>query len=298
MFRYGQHLSTSSNHSMASVIACCLMNGCHCAQVCLGPMSDSKVRRKLSKDDIVKCRDLSRDFSFVLYSHFPYVFNLVKPQSKNTLAGLQDEINTMASIGGRVVIHPNSPCIKCGGIDNRVSEVKKNVKKFRVQSRNAIETMRDNLEKLTFPKDYTLLLEPPAGEGQKIGWSIEQMKMIVEICGHLPVGICLDTCHVFASGVCDFGDEKSVNNFFKILEKENILPRVKAIHLNDSEIPFGEKKDRHAPICYGYIWGSEESFPGFVALGQQCKKHSIDVICEVGTHEDIPLVSALAEYVR
>ncbi|MCG4722890.1 TIM barrel protein, partial [Alistipes putredinis] len=64
------------------------------------------------------------------------------------------------------------------------------------------------------------------------------------------LGVCLDTCHVFSAGYDIVNDLDSVLDDF-----DNIigLDKLKAVHLNDSMMPFGAKKDRHACIGEGEI---------------------------------------------
>ena len=67
---------------------------------------------------------------------------------------------------------------------------------------------------------------------------------------NLSLWVCLDTCHIFSAGY------DIVNNLESVLEEfDRIigLDRLKAIHLNDSLMPFGDNKDRHAPIGEGKI---------------------------------------------
>jgi len=222
---------------------------------------------------------------------------LVAKQTVGKLKGLQEELDRIAPFKGRVVIHPNSsPC--CCSLTNRDSLVECHEKKFTLQSRELARILAANLELLKFPPhDYPLLLEPPAGEGKKFGWSFEHMEMIVKECGHLPVGFCLDTCHVFCSGVCKFDSKKNVNEFFAKLQEINVLERVKAIHFNDSQHEFGEMKDRHAPIGEGYIWNNPDHASGLVALFRWCYLYNIDVICEVGTDDDLFFTKLLIDKV-
>jgi len=296
--RYGRHLASRADIPISEMIKFCISNEEHCVQVFLGSPEDFYNRRKLDDDDLENCVDLCGNFNFGFYTHFPYRMNLTKPQTKGKLKGLQAELDIIAPFNGRIVIHPNSPCDTCGKIKNKDSTKKENKKKFSLQSREAIEIMKNNLELLKYPKhSYPLLLEPPAGEGQKVGWSFEQMEMIVELCGHLPIGFCLDTCHVFALGVCDFANNKSVDDFFQKLEEIGVAKRVKAIHFNDSKEPFGSFKDRHETLCEGCIWKPEDSIEGMIRLIEWCKKLKIDIICEVGTNNDVRITKDLIEYI-
>ena len=90
-----------------------------------------------------------------------------------------------------------------------------------------------------------------AGKGTEIGFTFEQIKRIIDGVTHNEkLGVCLDTCHIFSAGYDIVNDLDGV-----LAEFDSIigLDRLKAIHLNDSMMPFGGKKDRHAVIGEGEI---------------------------------------------
>lgn len=97
----------------------------------------------------------------------------------------------------------------------------------------------------------TVLIETMAGQGTEIGKSFEE---VAEILSRInladKVGVCLDTCHVFAVGYDIAGDLEGVLTAF---DKTIGLEKLKYLHVNDSLSPLGSKKDRHAPIGEGCI---------------------------------------------
>lgn len=97
----------------------------------------------------------------------------------------------------------------------------------------------------------TVLIETMAGQGTEIGKSFEE---VAEILSRISladkVGVCLDTCHVFAAGYDIAGDLEGVLTAF---DKAIGLEKLKYLHVNDSLSPLGSKKDRHAPIGEGCI---------------------------------------------
>ena len=104
---------------------------------------------------------------------------------------------------------------------------------------------------LTGKERIKILLETMSGKGTEIGRSFEELKRIRDGVQHPEqIGICLDTCHVFAAGYDIVNDLDGVlEEFDRILG----LSLLKAIHFNDSMMPFGSRKDRHAPIGQGEI---------------------------------------------
>jgi deoxyribonuclease IV len=96
-----------------------------------------------------------------------------------------------------------------------------------------------------------LLIENQAGEGTTMGLTFEEMVQIRRLCmAPEKVGFCLDTCHLFASGVW------TGSNWAELVDKGRRLDyfqHLRAVHLNDSVYPTGARKDRHANIGRGHI---------------------------------------------
>lgn len=97
----------------------------------------------------------------------------------------------------------------------------------------------------------TIVLELMAGKGSEIGRSFEEVAEIISRVNHNEkLGVCLDTCHVYSAGY------DIVNKLDEVLEEFDAiigLDRLKAIHLNDSKMPFASNKDRHEKIGDGTI---------------------------------------------
>jgi endonuclease IV len=274
-FHLGGHCCCTKDNTFDTLITSVLSQGWTCCQVFLGSAQDMANRRTFTITELNACIEICADFGFAVYTHFPYKMNLVKPQTNNSLRGLQGELNTLAPLSGRIVIHPNSPTIANGPSNKQTSS-----KLYVPQYKAAIDTMMVNLKKLKYPYPHALLLEPPAGEGQKIGWSFDQMEYIAAGLKreNLAVGFCIDTCHAFAAGLSDFGSEKAVDDFLLHLDQIGVLSLVKVIHLNDSKEPFGSMHDVHASLCEGYIW--KQSSIGLYGLVNRCRELGIDIICE------------------
>lgn len=106
-------------------------------------------------------------------------------------------------------------------------------------------------ELLSQQEGVTVLLETMAGQGTEIGGSFESIRAILDAVEKRDrVGVCLDTCHVFAAGY-DIGNDPDtvMTAFDRIIG----LDRLRYIHLNDCRFGLGEHKDRHAPIGEGEI---------------------------------------------
>jgi deoxyribonuclease-4 len=98
-----------------------------------------------------------------------------------------------------------------------------------------------------------ILLETTAGQGSSLGYRFEQLAAILaEVEQPNRVGICLDTCHVFAAGY----DIRAPEGYWRTLEELDAclgLQRLMAVHLNDSKGALGSRLDRHEHIGQGRL---------------------------------------------
>ncbi|MBR1826025.1 MAG: deoxyribonuclease IV [Alphaproteobacteria bacterium] len=116
----------------------------------------------------------------------------------------------------------------------------------------AIAMIIDLLNKLlTEEQTTTVLLETMSGKGSEVGRSFEELAAIIDgVKLKQKIGICLDTCHIFAAG---YDIVNNLDGVFAEFEKIIGFPYLKAIHLNDSLMPYASNKDRHAKIGEGAI---------------------------------------------
>ncbi|MGI8659582.1 MAG: deoxyribonuclease IV [Thermoleophilaceae bacterium] len=104
-----------------------------------------------------------------------------------------------------------------------------------------------------------LLLEDTAGAGNTLGRSFEELARLVELAGGgdggasgARLGICLDSCHLLASGY----DVRSADGVSAVMDQcEAALEkrRLRCLHVNDSQTPLGSNRDRHAPLGEGEL---------------------------------------------
>jgi len=98
-----------------------------------------------------------------------------------------------------------------------------------------------------------LLMENSAGTGGTIGRSIEELAVVFDrLDGHPRLGVCLDSCHLYASG-CDVTDATALDAVLDELDREIGLDRLRALHVNDSAAPLGSNRDRHANMEDGLL---------------------------------------------
>jgi deoxyribonuclease IV len=111
-----------------------------------------------------------------------------------------------------------------------------------------------------------LLIENSAGAGGTIGRSVDELAVLVErLDGHPRLGICLDSCHLWVSGV-DVTDHAALNACIDEVEERVGLDRLRALHVNDAAAPLGSNRDRHANLGEGEIAEGMSVFLGHPKL--------------------------------
>lgn len=98
-----------------------------------------------------------------------------------------------------------------------------------------------------------LLIETTAGQGSTVGASFDELAFLIErLNGEVPVGVCIDTCHIFAAGYdirTAAGLKKVLDDFDKMVGIEHLY----AWHLNDSQKGLGSRVDRHMSLGEGEL---------------------------------------------
>ncbi len=121
----------------------------------------------------------------------------------------------------------------------------------------------------------TLLLETMAGQGSVVGSTFEEISTILKHIKHKKmIGVCVDTCHIFAAGY-KFGTEKEYKELWQHFDNLIGLSKLKVFHMNDSKKEFGARVDRHEHIGKGMI-----PKKGFQLLMQDPKFKKIPKILE------------------
>ena len=99
----------------------------------------------------------------------------------------------------------------------------------------------------------TICLETTAGQGSNLGYTFEQIAYLIDkVEDKTHVGVCMDSCHVFAAGY-GLADPKEYKRTIKAFDDVIGLDKLRVIHLNDSKKGLGSKVDRHEHIGKGEI---------------------------------------------
>ncbi len=173
-------------------------------------------------------------------SHASYLINMATADPTlraQSVAALVDELDRADALGlAGVVLHPGT-CTS-GTEDDALTLVADAI-------REAFVTRPDLKTRL--------LLEHTAGQGRTLGYRFEHLATIIrQLDGHDRLGVCLDTCHLVASGY-DIGTEDGFTGTFEAFERVIGFGRLHVIHANDSKKPCGSRVDRHEHIGDGCI---------------------------------------------
>jgi deoxyribonuclease-4 len=235
----------------------------------------SFTRQKLSKDDIVNTYELATENNINIFSHYPYTASLNgsvaslawngdEEQDTKTLKILKEleyELNTLSQLSpiNGVVIHPGS----------------------HKKTKDGLEAISKSINKINFSKNSKLLLENCAGEGTKLCKNFTDIATVlngIDISKKNNVGICIDTAHIHGSGIYDLSKIDEIDKMFYEFDKYIGIDKFNLLHLNDSQVKLGSKKDRHECLCEGCIW--KEDNKSLKYLVTKCAENKIPIILE------------------
>jgi deoxyribonuclease-4 len=188
-----------------------------------------------------KFRDACADRGIPAYVHAPYLINFgshTQATADNSVSSLRHSLRRGREIGARgVVVHTGAAT---GGRSRETA-----LAQVKLLLRPVLDDLTDD--------DPWLLLEPTAGQGFSLCSQVGELEPYFEALGRHPrLGVCLDTCHVFAAGH-DLAAPGGVKRTLDELEAVTGPGRLKLIHANDSKDVAGAHKDRHANIGAGHI---------------------------------------------
>ncbi|MDD3866691.1 MAG: deoxyribonuclease IV [Eubacteriales bacterium] len=234
MLNIGCHLSVSRGY--ANMAREALDIGANTFQFFSRNPRGSKAKAIDPADMSALCALLDEHGFAPVLAHAPYTMNpcSADPQLRQLAADLmRDDLERIRPIPGVLYnFHPGSHVGQ--GIDTGV---------------NLIAQMLDQVQQPDHP--VTILLEGMSGRGSEVGGRFEELRMIIDRAqlGER-LGVCLDTCHLYAAG---YDVAENLEGVLADFDRIVGLPRLKAIHLNDSMTQLGSHKDRHARIGEGEI---------------------------------------------
>ena len=270
-------IHTSFERRISNTLIIAVQMGTYSTQFFMGNPK-SYTRQRIGVDDIEASNRLLDRFPMKVFTHFPYIANLngsvsslawngdskVDKTTSLMLRELEYELSVLSMLNSTVtgvVIHP-------GCYPDRTI---------------GLQTIAKSINKIDFKGKSKLLLENCAGEGRKLCKNFSEFKTVyslVDTDKQGNVGFCVDTAHIWGEGLYDLRSVDEIKRMFFEFDNDIGIENLTVIHLNDSEVPFGSKKDRHEVLGYGHIWG--EDVTSLLYLLNYCREKCIPMILETG----------------
>ncbi|RKQ87794.1 endonuclease IV [Solirubrobacter pauli] len=236
-----------------------------CRSIQIFNQSPRMWKARVYNDEEVAAFHAAMEASYVveaLVIHAVYLLNCASedPEIRSkSLESLKVALNAGAQLGAvGVVLHPGSALKDGGPADEAIAR--------------AAEVIREALDE---SEKCPLLLEDTAGAGGTLGRSFEELAALIDGAGGGErLGVCLDSCHLFASGY-DVRTAESLRGVIDEFDKVVGCDRLGALHVNDSMTPLGSNRDRHTNLGDGEI-GRE----GMIAFLSEPRFEGLPVIFE------------------
>ena len=190
----------------------------------------------IPEDGAALCRHVKKEHFGTLVAHGSYTMNLCSAKDetrKNGREMLFQDLQIMELVPGNYYnFHPGSHTGQ--GTETGISQI--------ADALNAV---------LTQEMHTTVLLETMAGKGSEIGGTFEEIREIIDrVKCREKMGVCFDTCHTWDAG---YDLVKDLDGVLQHFDDVIGLPRLKAVHFNDSKNDCGSHKDRHEKLGQGFL---------------------------------------------
>jgi len=268
MIRLGAHMSVAGG--LPRAVERAVVHGCDAFQL-FSKNANQWRGRELPPGEIRDFRAKVRAAGlYPVVSHASYLINLATadpPLRRQSLDAMADEIDRAEALGLLgVVLHP--------GCYTRGSEA------------TGLDLVADGLLELLAERRRgrtMVILEHTAGQGTSLGATFEQLAYILRRTkDHRRLGVCLDTCHLLASGY-DIASPEGYAATFELFERLIGVHRLKVFHLNDSKRPLGSRVDRHEHIGRGAV-----GLDAFRRLVNDRRFHGLPMLLETPKTEGRP----------
>ena len=242
----GAHVSPAGG--LAKAIARGVERGCRAIQIF--NQSPRRWQPSVYRDqDVAAFTQAMRESPIdALVIHAVYLLNCASDEKEiraKSLASLIQSLRSGAQVGARsVILHPGSA--KAGDVERAIAR--------------SGATIREALQE---SERCQLHLENTAGAGGTLGRSIDELAALLAAAGGGErLGVCLDSCHLLASGY-EIRSAAAMDGLLAEIAAKIGLERIGSLHLNDSHTPIGSNRDRHANIGQGEL--GEEGCAAFLA---------------------------------
>ncbi len=245
--RFGSHMSVAGG--LENAFADGVRVGCECLQIFVKnqrqwqapPLTEETIRR-------YKLAQSATELAPVV-AHATYLLNFASAEKTlrdKSILCMVDELERCEALGvSSLIFHPGA-----------------HMKSTPAEGMKRVAKSLDRVHKYCQGFRSRVLLETTAGQGSALGWRFEQLAEIIDQTKSPDrVGVCLDTCHLFAAGY-DFRKGEEYAGMIQEMDATFGSDRVECIHTNDSKQELGSRVDRHEHIGKGKI--GKSGFSHFV----------------------------------
>ena len=242
-----------------------------CDVIQLFTKNSTQWKGRIIKEDEAALFKKTRDKTRVeaIAAHDSYLINLASPDNivweKSVEAFYQEMVRAEKLDIPYLVTHPGSH--RDSGEDAGLNRI--------AGALNMLLRMTPDFKKM-------ILIETTAGQGASLGYRFEQIRSIIDqVMEPERLGVCLDTCHIFAAGY-DMRDQESYNKTMEEFDRAIGITKIRLFHLNDSLKAISSRVDRHQHIGTGFI-----GLEGFRLLMRDKRFSDIPKVLETPKGEDM-----------
>jgi deoxyribonuclease-4 len=198
--------------------------------------------KPLTDDEIVKFKEYCAEGDFpadYILPHDSYLINLGAPEQealKKSRDAFTEEMKRCGLLGLKFLnFHPGSH-------------------KKMMSDEECLKIIAESLNiALAETSGVTAVIENTSGQGGNVGYRFEHLKLLIDMVDDKTrIGVCLDTCHTYSAGY-DLRTPEAYEKTMKEFDDIVGISYLKGMHLNDSMVPLGSRKDRHHSIGKGEL---------------------------------------------
>ncbi|MBI9093902.1 MAG: deoxyribonuclease IV [Sphaerochaeta sp.] len=242
--------------------------------------------KPITEEESAKFKETLKDLGFSkaqVLPHDSYLINLGNPDNlkrQQSLDAFIDELHRVHTLGlDKLNFHPGSHVNKIG-------------------RKASLALVAEALDRaISSTEGVRPIIETTAGQGSNLGSSFEEIAELLSLTRqNQQVGVCIDTCHIFAAGY-DLRSEEAFHKTFEEFDRIVGFDKLEALHLNDAKVALGSNLDRHESLGKGQI-----GIESFIRIAQDPRFRGIPLILETIDSsllsEEIALLQAYGQEVQ
>lgn len=262
----GHHMSREQ-YGLVNAVKVLIQMGGNATQICLSAPQTTLKGKAVTDIEAAEVKQLCKENGIYIVVHGKYTYNFCRRFVTWQLNLLEHELIEAAKLNADLVIHQGNNMLKIGLSREEA------LKNYACQIQSII---------LQTPGSNRILLENSCQQGAELGYTLEELAKIYKLFSkeaQKRIGFCIDTCHIFVAGELDM-EPHSIRPFFERFDNLIGLNNLRLVHLNDSKIKFGCKRDRHEALFKGVM-----PRKGLSLFIEECAVRGIPMVLETPTDD-------------